>query len=119
MSKKAAVLSRDAVLTASARRKTVDVAVPRLGGAVRLRELTTAEMFAYRESTKDMGNDQSALHLLTLCWIDESGARLFDGEGAVESLGAIPVEVLNALSGPLLAVNGLGEDAVEAAEKNS
>lgn len=112
------ILTRAEILAAAANRKTVDVESDRLGGSVRLRELTTAEMFAFRRETKEVDGEESGLHLLAKCWVDESGERCFDGNEGLDALGSMPVEVLNELVDAVLEVNGIGEQAAEAAEKN-
>lgn len=112
------ILSKEQILASSAKRKTEDVDIERLGGAVRLRELSSAEMFAFRRETKDVPDEESALHLVARCWVDGEGNRVFDGEGAIEAISSIPVRVLNELTQAVLSVNGLGSEAVEVAEKN-
>jgi hypothetical protein len=112
---KAALLSKEQILAAAANRKTRDVEVERFGGSVRLRELSTGEMLRFRKETADKTDEEAGLELLARCWVDEAGARMFEGTGAMEALGSIPVEVLNALTPAVLAVNGLGAKAEEEA----
>jgi hypothetical protein len=114
-----ALLTRDEILAAAkATLKVEEVEVKRLGGAVRLKELTTTEMFAFRKETKKLDDEQAGLHLVARCWLGEDDKSLFSGEDGVKDLGALPLGVLEELTHAVLRVNGLGEKAAEAAEKN-
>lgn len=113
------VLNKDQVLAAvTANRKAKDVHVERLGGTVRIREMSTAEMLDFRKRTREMEDEESGMFLVSLCWVDEDGARMFDGDNALEEMGALPVEVLNELSAVVLQVNGIGQDAEQEAGKD-
>jgi hypothetical protein len=109
-------MTREQVLAASKRRKTIEVEIEREGWeSVRLRELSTAEMFAFRKETKDLDEEDSGLHLLARCWVGDDDAPLFVGSEGVGALGLVPMEVLSQLTDAVLEVNGLGEKSVDTA----
>lgn len=112
------VLGRDAILAAAKNRKTRDVEIERLGGSIRIREMSTAEMMAYRKEVAEMDNAEAGMHLVARCWVDEDGALLFSGESALADLGSLPMEVLNEVSTAVVEVNGIGDKAEQEAGKD-
>lgn len=109
-------MNLEQVLAASKNRKTVDVQIEREGWeSVRLQELSTAEMMAYRRETKGGDEEEAGLQLLARCWVDDAGERLFAGADALQGLGCVPIDVLQSLTKAVLQVNGLNEQAVEEA----
>jgi hypothetical protein len=109
-------MNREQVLAASKRRNIKEVKIEREGwDVVRLRELSVAEMFAFRKETKDQDDEAVGIALLARCWVGDDDAPLFAGEEGQADLGAIPVDVLSQLGTAVLEVNGLGEKAQESA----
>lgn len=111
-----AFLTREQILAAAkATRKVSEIEVERLGGSVRLRELTTAEMFDFRKATKKKDDEEAGLYLLAACWVDEDDRPLFAGDDGFTALGSLPLGILEDLTTVVLEVNGLGQKAVEEA----
>lgn len=111
------LLSRDAILAANDIR-TVDVAVPEWGGAVRLRTLTGAERDAFetasvRTSGKHVHTNLVNLRarLVAACAVDEHGARLFS-EADVKALGTKSSAALDRLFDAARKLSRIGEDDV-------
>lgn len=101
-----------------------DVPVPAWGGTVRVRTMTGAERDAFRasvaaaegESGVPIGQFSAAL-LVATC-VDESGACLFTASD-MAALQAKSAAALDAPAAVAMRLNGLGANAVQAAEKNS
>lgn len=112
-----AILTKEQILAASKNRKVQEIELERFGGSVRIREMSTAEILAFRKETRDAEEEEGALHLLVHCWVDEDDARVFSGPDAIAEVAEIPLDVLNELTTAVLEVNGMGKGAVEEAGK--
>jgi hypothetical protein len=121
-----ALLSKEQILAANAHLKTVDVALPRLGGEARLRELSGPESVLFQGAVKKhvaAGGqpEEMGFPLIAKTWIGEDGSLLFpgeDGEAQVRGLG-LAKEDLEALATAAIELNGFDTEAVERAEGNS
>lgn len=111
-------LGLDQVLKAS-KRRCVDVDVPRLGGSVRLREPSAADVARIEETAADASDFRQGAELLALCWVGEDNQRLFVGDEGIAALEEMPVEVLVVLVPKATALCGLSTTAIEGAVKNS
>lgn len=125
-----------AALTAAQDLPHVDVAVPEWGEdvGVRIRALTAAERSVWESAAVEVTFDEVdgkviqkrrpkpgfnvRTTLLGLCLVDENGARLYQND-ELDALGSKNGVVLDRLFGVAVKHNGIGEDAVAAAEKNS
>lgn len=114
------LLTRDAILTAQDLTHE-DVPVPEWGGTVRVRTLTGAERDTLGASMVDAdGNPDLAgyrVRLVAASVVDEAGARLF-GAADAAALGAKSAIALDRVAAAVERINGMGVEAVEAAEKN-
>ena len=114
------MLTREAILAAQDL-TTQDVAVPEWGGSVRIRSMTGAERDAFgaslvnAEGKPDLA--QYAVKLLVRCIVGEDGAALFS-VADLEGLGAKSAKALKRVYDAADALNTIGPDQVEAAEKN-
>lgn len=118
-----ALLSKEQILAANAHLKTVDVALPRLGGEARLRELSGPEAVLFQGAVKKHmaaggAPEEMGFPLLARTWIGEDGALMFAEEAEVRALG-LPKEDLEALATAAIRLNGFDTEAVERAEGNS
>lgn len=121
-----AVLDRSAILKAAGglKRKTVEVQIAELGGAVRLQELTGAEMSEWQgkitaqrlENRKVQMKNRDA-QLICLCLVDENGQRLFDDDEAA-GIGEWGASVVKKLFDECAKLNGLTKEEAEDLEKN-
>lgn len=101
-----------------------DVPVPAWGGTVRVRTMTGAERDEFRASVAASDGEtgvpigQFSAALLVATCVDESGARLF----TTSDMAALQAKAAAALDAPAavaMRLNGLGANAVDAAQKNS
>lgn len=107
---------------AARRRKTRDVEVEGVG-VIRLRALSAGDAQAFQSEVKKAaaaGKDQEelAFTLIARSWVGEHGELWMpeaDGEAFARSLDPT---IYNQLAKEVLALNGLGEKAIEDAEKN-
>ena len=122
-----ALLDRSAILKAAQglKRKTVDVYVPGLGGAVRLQELTGEEMGEWQQSLiKGTGKNTHVntrnkdAELICLCMVDESGQKVFE-PGEAAGLGQWGASTVKMLYDACAALNGLSPQEAKELEKNS
>lgn len=130
------IIDRAALLAADDA-KAIDVPVPEWGAdaGVRMRTLTSGERATWENGmftvTVEDGPDGKPVQkrlvnknfnmrttLVGLCLIDDKGARLFQND-EVDLLTSKNGTVMNRLFNACMAHNGMGEGAVEAAEKNS
>lgn len=117
------LLSREAILGASDL-PSEDVAVPEWGGVVRVRMLTGAERDRFEASMLvrggkklDFNMQNVRARLVALTVVGEDGKRLFT-DGDVEALGQKSAAALNRVFTVAQRLNGLKEDAVEAAAED-
>lgn len=108
---------------AAKRRKTVDVEVEGVG-VVRLRALSAgdAQQFQYRaqKAQKEGENvEELGFNLVARSWIGEDGNLLMPEDEGVEFAKSLPTDDFNVLAGATLKLNGLADDAVDDAVKNS
>lgn len=115
-------LSRDQIL-AAADRRTRTVHVPEWGGDVIIASMSGAardawELWIGDARQRGQFNNVRA-RLLSACIVDESGQRIFTSEADIEALGSKDSMVLDRLFEVARELNGLTDDAIEAAKKNS
>lgn len=115
------MLTKEAILTAAL--PCEDVPVPEWGGTVRVQTLTGTQRDAFDASLATRpgaaGPDLSNIRarLAALCMVSEDGVRLFtDAEAA--ALGATSAAALDRVFTVAQRLNGLGQQAVEAAKGN-
>jgi hypothetical protein len=108
-------------------RKSVDVEIPELDAAFRLREMSGSdrdrfEIAAFKEDEEGKRHVQP-LHLrsrmVALCLVDENGVRLYADDEVEQLADAIPASVIGKLFEAAQKLNGMDAAAVEAATKNS
>lgn len=114
------LLGRDAILGA-VDLAHVDVDVPEWGGVVRVRMLTGGERDAFEAGTVvrhgkkiDTNLVNIRARLAALCVVDEAGARVFS-EADAEALGQKSAAALNRVFEAARQLNGLTEEASDAA----
>jgi hypothetical protein len=96
------------------------VAVPELGGDVRIRSLSGAERDQFERDFGDRLKRPSPnvrAHLAALCLCDGAGERIFR-DADVEALGELPGAALDRVFDAARRLSGLAKDDVEALEKN-
>lgn len=102
--------------------KYTEVDVPEMGGAFRLRTLSSAKVM---ELTERFGLDANkkpsellhiAAHLLVDCWVDEEGEQVLSQDD-VDGIFDMPLAALNRLADAIFELNGLNESAAHAAKK--
>ena len=111
-----ALLTRDAVLGAQDV-ATKDVAVPEWGGDIRVRSMTVAERNEFSRRTASEESSTTAAWLVSILSVDEAGKELFTPED-VKALEKRNFKAIERVVTAILAVNGIGEKAIEAAGKN-
>jgi hypothetical protein len=115
------LLNKSAILGAEDL-KHEDVEVPAWGGTVRVRVMTGTERDEFRAAiASEDGNipvGKFSTALLVATCIDETGARLFTMED-MDQLAEKSAASLDAPAAVAMRLNGLGGNAVAAAEKNS
>lgn len=112
----AVLLGRDAILAAEDL-PHVDVAVPEWGGTVRVRAMTGAERDAFSEQLRDAEGKQYPIRLVAACAVDEAGKKIFWPQDVAE-LERKSAVALDRVATAAQRLNGVGQAAVEAAEKN-
>lgn len=114
------ILSRDAILGAQDL-KTKDVPVPEWQGTVRVRTMTGAERNAFGASLvgADGKADQTkyATQLLIRCIVGEDNQPVFTASD-VDALGAKNSVALKRVLDAADSLNSIGEEEIQAAEKN-
>lgn len=116
-----AVLGREALQQAV---KYTLVAVPEMGGEIRLRSLSSArvvemmEVLNINDTRKTSENLRMGAHLLVDSWVDDAGQQVLTVEDVPMVLD-LPPGVLMRLVNAVFNLNGLGEDAEQEAKKNS
>jgi hypothetical protein len=114
------LLTREAILTAQDLAHE-DVPVPEWGGTVRVRTLTGAERDALGAAMVDADGKPDLVgyrcRMVAASVVDEAGARLFSDADAA-ALGAKSASALDRVASAVERINGMGAEAVEAAEKN-
>ncbi|VVE90400.1 hypothetical protein [Pandoraea bronchicola] len=113
------VLSKDQILAANDR-KTIDVPVPQWGGVVRLAVMSGAERDAFHSSreggTGTLGEFEASILAATI--VDADGNQVFTTED-IDALRTKNKDVLDMLTSEAAKLNGIGQAALESAEKNS
>ena len=115
------VLDRAAILASLGTLKTEDVAVPEWGGTVRVREMTGTQRDAYgrtligADGKADYSN--STAKLVASSVVGEDGQPLFTTDD-IAALGQAGASALGRVYEAAIRVNGMGADAVEAAQGN-
>lgn len=102
------ILSR--VVNLAAKRKTVTVELPELGVSVILKELSAGQI---RSIEKDI------VQQLAMSIVDEAGERIYVSEDDIRALAEMPIHSANILAEHFMELNGVGQDAADAALKNS
>jgi hypothetical protein len=118
------LLTRDEILGADDIQEQI-VPVPEWGGAVRVRALTGQErdvleshvVRTRRDGSTAVNTRNLRARLLTMCCIDEDGARIFD-EADVEALGAKSAGALDRVFSVAQKLSGLSPGDVEDLVKN-
>lgn len=100
-------LGREAIL--AAKRKTVSVECPELGGAVVLKELSISQL-------QKLDKDVTAQ--LAQMIVDETGNRLFTTAEEIIALGELSAGVTTRLIQAAARLNGVAQSAVDEAVKN-
>jgi hypothetical protein len=95
---------------------TRDVEVSQLGGTVRLRQLTVADLDA-TSSQEGLSTTKRTLLVLACSIIDEQGERVFSNE-EVDQLAKRSPEAIKALSDAVADLNGWSKLEVATLEKN-
>jgi hypothetical protein len=114
------MLNRDSILQAQDL-KTVDEPIPEWGGDIRLRILTAAERFAINTAATVDGKFDPAVFqtvLIEAAAVNEDGTPMFQPGDAAALRGKSAPAISRAFEAAAK-LNGLGNAAVDAAEKNS
>jgi hypothetical protein len=114
------LLSKNQIL-AAADHKTEDMEVKEWGGIVRISTMSASDRDKWEQDTyggeKPKVEDFRA-RFVALCLVDEKGTRLFTDK-EVAQLGAKSAAALDRVFRAAQKLNALGEQEVEALEKNS
>lgn len=102
------ILGRDAIL--AAKRKTVEVDCPELGGSILIRELSVSQ--ARHIDTEDVAKQ------LAMMIVDEEGNLLFGDEDGIKALGELGANTVIRLMTAAAKLNGIGQAAVDEVVKN-
>ena len=124
----------DILATAKASRREARHESVRLGCSILLREMTGTDYDAYTmglrkdsggydEATKqrvfDTDLTNARAKLIAYCWIDEDTDERMWSDEEFDQVGQLPTGELDALSKVALELNGIGEEDLEDAVKNS
>lgn len=109
------------------KRKTIDIAFPEIGETFLLREMNGTEQETFEtEQLKVEANGNRSVELkqlkprlIALCWVDETGVRVYADDEVGMLNDDLPGWVILKLFRAAEALNGLGIGAVEDALKNS
>jgi hypothetical protein len=99
---------------------TEDVELPSFGGSVRVRAWTGADYDAFGTAVQLLKFD-GAMYAAALAAsaVNENGDRMFDMNGDIQRLAAsIPKQDLETVWLAIRRINNLGNEGIEAAEKN-
>ena len=112
---------RDTILHANDR-KPVAVEVPEWDCTVYLRVMSAKEQTGlvakYRSQDQDASADGMLAELVATSLVDENGNRLFTTDADLEILASKSTLVIQRLSGEVLRINGMADDAVDDAGKD-
>lgn len=117
-------LSAEEVRAAAARlRKTEDVNVEEMGGAVRLRSLSAGDIVRLEFEKKQAllaGKDveEIAFEYVARSWVDHQGEPLFPLEEGIAVARSLDEKPYATLVRAVLRLNGITDTAVEDAKKN-
>ncbi|MFC8171211.1 hypothetical protein [Streptomyces sp. NPDC057325] len=109
-------------------RRHEDVPVPEWGGEVRIQSMSGTDRNSHQAETVILGPNgrpkgvelrEQYARLLARCIVDEQGRRLFVTDKQIKALGQKDASVLERLAKIAKRVNGLGEEAMEAAAGKS
>ena len=105
--------------------KVEQVYVEELGGDIRLRQMSAADVSRFAEAGEKMDEDGSMKNvkltglLLALTWVDADDKPIFTGEDDLQILlQTLPLEVLNRLGELAAEQSGLSPDSAIEAKKN-
>lgn len=106
--------------------KTVDVPVDDNGGVIRLQAFSGADRDTWNEKLRtcrvgdDISDKGTRAFLVTLCAVDDSGAKVFADPKDADEIGATWEDsLLQKVSDAAWKLNSLGSAAVEEETKNS
>lgn len=119
------ILGRADILAATADLVTQTVEVPEWGGSVIVRSMTGADRDAFEatlivevDGKRKVDSTNMRAKLVAMTVVDENGLRLF-GPDDIAALNARSAAALERVVKVAQALNGMGAEAVAAAEKNS
>ena len=106
--------------------KSERVRVDEWEGSIILRQMSGAETIEFTQlgtSIDPKADPGAALKLaayvLTVCWVDEAGARVLTADDADDLLKTQTADVINRLATRAMQLSGLAPTAIASAEKNS
>jgi hypothetical protein len=119
------VLTREQLAAQKPKRKTVEVEVEELGGAVRLRGMSAGEALEFRKQAlkleKEGGdaNIELAPGLVADAWVDGDDQPMWEDRAkGIEYVLSLSPTGYNALAKAILELTGYTEEAIAEAEKN-
>lgn len=115
------LLSREDILN-SKNLKTLDLEVPELGGAVRIREMTAAEYDELSTLIGQVGDENKTSEILAVsasyALVDAKGNRLFVDQAGRDELRKLSIAALRRIQEAALTLNGATKPEMEKIEKN-
>lgn len=113
------LLDKAGLLAAASAVRTEPLPLPELGGIVYIKQQTAGEREALERLMKeqvDKNGVRAAAFVTSVC--DEAGNLLFD-ESDIEDVKKLQSKVVVKVFNKANELNGIGDDAVDTAEKNS
>lgn len=116
-------LGREALAKPILKRQTIDI--PEWGGAILIRELTVRERAELGDDADALASGQRAqtvvramARLVRMAWIGDDGMPVMTEDDEAALLEQ-PLSVIEPLTNAIIALSGLGSNALEDAKKNS
>lgn len=122
-----ALLTKDQILAAGNRKRTIDVPVKEWGGTVRLQELSASDrdMWESEQITLDpdgtnarFNPKHSRARLVVRCIVDDTGRRMFSDD-EVASIGSLSAASIQKLFNAARKLNAISAEDIKELEGNS
>lgn len=107
----------------STKLNTKIIGIPRLGGKVRIQEMTGAQraeldMIAAEAKTPKEAYKETKAWIIIMSLVDEQGNRIFD-DSQIDAIKSLPMKVQETINDEVDILSGLKEEAIKKTAKKS
>ena len=115
------LLTAEQILSTKLNTKIIDI--PRLGGKVRVQELTGTQraeldMIAAEAKTPKDAYKETKAWIVIMSLVDEQGSRIFD-DSQIDAIKSLPMKVQETINDEVDILSGLKEEAIKKTAKKS